>query len=222
MPEAKDNTGKRFGRWTALYRMPDRIDKSGYHHTIWKCKCDCGTIRDVAASGLYSGRSTSCGCFQKEKASKVASVVHITHGGSKERLYTIWNDMKRRCTDKNRKNYCDYGGRGISVCPEWFDFMTFKTWALNNGYNDTLSIDRINNDGNYEPDNCRWVDRYAQANNRRSNIRIIHNNEEKTLAEWAKCYDISYAELQKLYSMYEIPFDMCIDRLLKLKNKKNP
>ena len=219
MPANKDVIGQKFGRWTVLYRVPDHVDPSGYHHTYYRCICDCGTERDVGASGLYSGKSKSCGCLHKENAKQNAIEIFTTHGGSKDRLYRIWTDMKRRCLDPKRKNYSDYGGRGIKICDEWLDYSLFKQWALNNGYADSLSIDRIDNDGNYEPSNCQWVGRVAQANNRRSNVYIDFNGTVRSLADWARFYNVNYSELQLLYSHYDIPFDICIDRLTKLQNK---
>lgn len=219
MPDSKKIIGQQFGRWTVLYRVPDHIDKSGNHHVYYHCVCECGTEKDVGASGLYSGRSKSCGCLHKENAKKTAIELFTTHGDSKNRLYRIWTDMKRRCLNPNRKNYPNYGGRGIGICDEWLDYLSFQQWALNNGYADSLSIDRIDNDGNYEPSNCRWVSHVVQANNRRSNVYVCFNDITRSIADWARFYDVDYDELQKLYSHYEIPFDMCIDRLTKLQNK---
>lgn len=109
-----------------------------------------------------------------------------------ERLYIIWRAMRERCRREKNKRYKNYGGRGIRVCEEWNDYITFKKWALANGYNDGLTIDRIDNDGNYEPSNCRWVDRASQANNKSNNHLITHNGETHTAMEWSRITGIPY------------------------------
>lgn len=213
MPEYIDKTGKTFGRWTVLYRLPNRIDRSGNPHTMFRCKCECGTEKDVQASSLYSGRSTSCGCVHKEKAQQTAADNFSTHKHSKERLYRIWNGMKRRCFAKGRSNYDDYGGRGITICAEWLDYATFRAWAVDNGYDDTKTIDRIDNDGNYEPSNCRWTTRTVQANNRRSSKLVTHNDETKTLAEWARFYDVDYKKLYWRLEYGGLSFEESVEQL---------
>lgn len=116
-------------------------------------------------------------------------------GYSKTRLYGVWQDIKTRCCNSNAKNYKYYGGRGISICPEWKSFDVFRKWALENGYNDALTIDRINVDGNYEPSNCRWSTKKEQANNRRNNVVFAYNGKEQNLSQWAKEYNISFSVL---------------------------
>lgn len=108
------------------------------------------------------------------------------HGGCGTRLYSIWKDMRRRCNNENRKQYCDYGGRGITVCEEWNDFEAFRNWALRNGYTDQLTIDRKDNDGNYEPSNCRWVTPSVQNLNTRQNANVEIDGVTKTVTEWAR------------------------------------
>lgn len=136
--------------------------------TRWICECDCGTVKDVPGSELVRGASKSCGCYKSEKAANA----HRKHDGKGTRLYNVWTSMNNRCRNKNERTYKYYGGRGISVCEEWQDFGNFKKWAYENGYDETAkrgdcTIDRIDNNGNYEPSNCRWVSMKVQRMNAR-------------------------------------------------------
>lgn len=180
-----------------IERAPNHISKSGNQFTQWVCKCDCGKIRVVFTSSLKNGRSTSCGCLAKSKAAEIAKINFKTHGDTKTRLYQIWSGIKKRCNNENAYNYKNYGGRGIKICNEWNEYLGFRTWALDNGYNDSLSIDRIDVDGDYTPDNCRWVDIVTQNNNRRSNIYYTLCGEKLTLADISRKYNYPYKQLHK-------------------------
>lgn len=159
MPHIIDMTGKKYGKLTVIEK--DGGDTAGAR---WKCVCDCGNVITVRGTNLRRGLTTSCGCHQKN----VVKMENTTHGQYTSRLHRIWSAMKQRCYNPRNKAYINYGGRGISVCDDWIhDFSAFSEWALSNGYNDTLTIDRINNDGNYEPDNCRWQTRAQQNKNKR-------------------------------------------------------
>lgn len=184
-----DLTGQRFGRWTVL-----RYAGSHNGRAFWECRCDCGKIRDVRGSDLRNGRSTSCGCFRTEATARENTIRKTTHGMSRTRLYNTWANMKYRCSPSCSKHFYDlYYGRGIRVCPEWEnDFEAFYRWAMAHGYRDELSIDRIDNDGNYEPSNCRWVTEEVQANNRSTSKFITYNGETLTEKQWAKKLNISY------------------------------
>ena len=176
--------GMKFGRLTVLERDCD----NGRKGTHWICKCDCGNYAIVTTGRLKRGQSKSCGCINREK--------HTKHGMIKTRMYNIWMSMKQRCADANCKSYKDYGGRGIKVCDEWVnDFQAFYDWAMANGYRDNLSIDRIDVNGDYEPDNCRWVTRKTQNNNSRKNRYYSYNGETHTIAEWSEIMGIGYSAL---------------------------
>ena len=156
-----DLTGKRFGRWIVLEKTDNKSGK-----VAWLCKCDCGTKKKIIGNSLKRGDSKSCGClllsFNKEKK---------THGLTKNKLYKVHNRILSRCNNKKDKGYKHYGGRGITVCDEWLDkndgVKNFIEWAESNGYEDGLEIDRIDNDGNYEPSNCRFTTRRENVLNQR-------------------------------------------------------
>ena len=188
-----DLTGQRFGRWVVLKKAPPRPQKGG---SYWVCQGDCGTVSEVYGKSLRKGSSSSCGCWRKEWASATNAI----HGMCKTRLYRTWSHMMDRCYRPRTRNYQRYGGRNISVCDEWHSFLGFAEWALNNGYSDNLTIDRVDNNGNYCPQNCRWVDYTTQANNRSNNHLVSISGETKTIAEWSRIYGIDYSLIrQRMY-----------------------
>ena len=167
MPLFVDHTEKRFGRWTVIKRA---ITES--KSTYWVCKCDCGTIRNVSVQHMVSGKTRSCGCFAREKSSRdmKGNKFGLIHGLHAHPLRSVWKAMKHRCYNKNNECFNSYGNRGISVCEEWkASFLDFYDWALESGWKKGLSIDRIDNDGNYEPPNCRWITISANSKRRKSN-----------------------------------------------------
>ena len=179
-----DLTGKRFGRVVVMERSLDKAVR-----VKWLCRCDCGRKIAIEGGHLRSGLTSSCGCVQKE----VAGVLHSVHGESHTRLYSIWRGMKARCKNPNEPAYQFYGGRGITVCTEWESYEPFANWARNNGYSDELSIDRIDNNANYEQSNCRWANAITQANNTRKNVRV--ENSELTIAEYSRLLGVSKSAL---------------------------
>lgn len=194
-----DLTGQKFGRLTVIKKVGCSKNKS----ILWLCKCDCGNEVVVTSNNLRTGNSTSCGCFAREIRKKRCTI----HGFRNARIYNIWRAMKQRCYNKNSKNYKNYGGRGIIVCNQWLkDFKSFYDWSMQNGYSDNLSIDRINVNGNYEPNNCRWITLQEQNNNRRSNNNLTIGNKTQNLSEWCKDLNINrhkiYTLMKKGYNCY--------------------
>lgn len=183
--------GKKFGRLTVLSECEKRA-KNG--KIRYKCQCDCGNITEVMGENLRRGITKSCGCLLKEITSKRS----ITHGKTNTRIYAIWYHMKARCYNSNEHRYKDYGRRGINICDEWKDnFKAFYDWSMLNGYNDTLTIDRIDVDGNYEPNNCRWLTLKQQQENKRNSIKFTYNGETHCLREWCNILNINYKTVHK-------------------------
>ena len=181
------NIGDRYGNVVVL---SFKYKKDG--RDMWECQCDCGKIFIARGSNLRSGNTKSCGCnFRKN-----ARLYHIKHNNCNSRLYHIWHSIKQRCLDKNRPEYNRYGGRGITICNEWInDFQAFYDWAMANGYQDNLSIDRIDNDRGYFPENCRFVTRDVQQNNTRYNHKITIDGETKNITQWAREYNLNVSTL---------------------------
>ena len=203
----KDITGSDFGYWHVVSRAPN--DKDG--NTYWNCQCVCGTERVISGHNLRRGYTTNCGCMTK----KLLSESHIKHGGSSiyatsenTKLYKVWNSMRSRCKNETSQSYSYYGGRGINICEEWDNsFEAFRKWSLDNGYKIGLTIDRINVNGDYCPENCRWVDRVTQANNTTRTRYVTYNGETRTIKEWSEITGINYNTLVGRLYRYHWPVE---------------
>lgn len=191
--------GTRFGRLTVI----NDLGRQGRNHYTY-CKCDCGKEVRVPLYNLNSGKTSSCGCLAKENTIKRS----LTHGlAHKHPLYGVWKQMKERCCNPNHHAYKDYGGRGISVCKEWMsDFKAYFEWAISHGWKEGLTIDRINNDGNYTPQNCRFVPLVIQARNKRNNKEIIYKSKAwHSLAQFCEDNELDYATIQqRLYRGWSV------------------
>lgn len=177
--EAKNLVGMKFGMLSVISRAEDNIGNDGKNVIMWNCVCECGNKTIVDGRSLKKGHTKSCGCLQGEHHNDSSHIL------GKTRLYRIWTNMKQRCYNPNNSNFKNYGAKGVTICEEWKNSYTkFKEWATNNGYNDTLTVDRINVNDNYYPENCRWISLREQENNKSVNHFITFNGETLTLAEW--------------------------------------
>lgn len=183
----KDLTGKRFGRLVVIRPTEERGPDGGI---VWECLCDCGNTCLVWNNKLLRKNHSakrSCGCLQ------VDSHTTYIHGDEGTILYHKWKGMKERCNNPNAQPYQYYGGKGVRVCAAWEnDYPAFKAWAESAGYQDGLSLDRIDPNGDYCPENCRWVILSEQSRNKTTNIKISIDGKTKTLAEWSRDFGIKY------------------------------
>lgn len=198
MAEAFDLTGQRFGRLTALHRDTDNKGKD----SKWICRCDCGNVVSVYTHNLTRGKSTSCGCYRNELTKERMTTHGLSH--KEHRLYRVWDSMRQRCGNPKDSAYKNYGGRGIRVCDEWEDnFLSFRTWAISNGYNDSLTIERINVDDDYCPENCKWIPFSEQTSNRRKTKYITVDGVTHTVHEWAEIKGINPLTIySRIYSKH--------------------
>lgn len=181
MRKVTDMSGRVFGRLTVL----KLLGRAKWGDWFWECRCECGVIKKCLGSALRSGNTRSCGCLviDTQRSRKT------THGGSYSETYSIWNDMRYRCLNKNHQAYHNYGGRGITVCERWLKFENFL--ADMGERPPGLTIDRKDNNGNYCPENCRWATRKEQANNSRHNRLITFNGKTLNMSQWANALGMS-------------------------------
>lgn len=186
-----DLTGQKFGLLKVL-----GLEETNTRKTYWKCLCECGNIKTVRSDSLQCGAIKSCGCIKKQQ-DRINLTANHSHKMSGTRLYHIWQNMKSRCSNPNNQDYQRYGGRGIAVCKEWENsFSEFMKWANKNGYSETLSIDRIDYNGNYEPNNCRWATPKQQSNNRSSNHLVTIGKETMNISQWCEKYGIKLSVIK--------------------------
>ncbi len=200
MSKYKDVSGKKFGRLTAI----KRVGSDRQRCSIWKCKCDCGKEVEVRLRSLTSGNTKSCGCLHSDvcREMKTEHGLSVDSNGKTPRLYSIWKNMKQRCSNPNASKYEIYGGKGISVCEEWQEYINFHNWAMENGYDDDLTIDRIDNEKNYSPENCRWASYKEQSLNTSQNRIIKFNGKSLTVTEWARRLNIKRSTLDARINEY--------------------
>lgn len=214
--------GKRFGRLVVIEESKERQNNGSIRYL---CKCDCGNMKNINGVALRLGKTVSCGCYNREIITKDECKADMP-------LYGIHHSMKQRCYNTNDKAYKNYGNRGIKVCDEWKDdFEAFKKWSLENGYKKGLWLDRIDNDKNYSPDNCRWATPKEQQRNKRTSRFVEINGVKKTVSEWAEEFGIGYATISRRLELGWKPEDLSkpVDRkrshskeIREAINKSNP
>ena len=181
----KDITGQKFGRLTVIKYIGADKDR----HSLWECACDCGNTYVAKANSIRRGLTKSCGCLQKESVIKMGTKHNLCH----TRLYKIRASMKTRCYNPNAMYFSRYGGRGIKICNEWLGksgFINFYDWAMSHGYSENLTIDRTDNDGDYEPGNCQWSTKKEQANNNSQNHKVSYHDSEYTISQLSELLGI--------------------------------
>lgn len=216
MSKLIDLTGQKFGRLTVI----ERAGSDKYKNAMWLCKCDCEKQAKCVVNGSYlrQGLSQSCGCYNRELNSERMK----THGESKTRLYKLWVGMKTRCYNQNRKSYKYYGAEGKAVCDEWKDsFKAFYDWSMSNGYQDNLTIERIDNSKGYSPDNCKWATMKEQSNNTRRNHLIEYKGKKQNLTQWAEELNINYNSLESRVNRLHWDVDRAFKEPKKMKSKRS-
>lgn len=197
-----DLIGQKFGRLTVIKKGPKKQGGKQY----WMCKCECGNTKSVYQYNLISGQTQSCGCLQKE----IAKSNLTKHGFSKTPIYKIWEAMKRRCDSPKSQRYASYGGRGITYCADWKTFEGFYQWASTSGYKPGMSIERVDVDKNYCPENCKWIPLKDQPKNKTTSDRYTYRGETKCLTDWCNDLNISYSTVyQRIHKLHQ-PFEKAI------------
>lgn len=196
MSKLIDLTGRRYGYLTVVKRA-DNTDKG---QSTWQCLCDCGNVKVISGVLLREGNAKSCGCMRRNLKP------NLRHGMSHTRLYYAWNNIKKRCYNESTPAYKNYGGRGIKMCDAWKDsFESFAEWSLSNGYTDSLTIERIDVNGDYCPENCTWIPLNEQQNNRTSCLYFTYNGETKNLHEWCSSLNLPYMTVHN--RIYKLNWD---------------
>lgn len=197
--QSMSNLKQRYGRLQVISLFKKPRPEPGMYRYYANCLCDCGKEAVICTDGLRSGDTRSCGCLRSD--------THRKHGLSKHNIYKVRVGIVSRCYNKNNLSYHRYGGRGITLCDEWLnDPESFVKWCLDNGYKKGLSIDRRNNDGNYEPSNCRVVTRTVQQNNKSDSVNVTIDGVTKGLTQWARFYGLTYSRVRWFYTHYPDKF----------------
>lgn len=206
-----------YGYLTVIENLGLKSVPNGDRITHVLATCICGKIKEYRLADIKKGSTVSCGCYLR----KIVSERSITHGLNKHALYQTYHRMKSRCYNPKTEMYKNYGGRGISVCIEWLsDFVAFYNWSLKNGWNKKLSLDRVNNDGNYSPDNCRWATTKQQNNNKRNNSIFSLNGVSHSIAEWSEIVNIDVYTLSKRLTKYKWPPEIALTKPKRILNKR--
>lgn len=196
-----DMVGTTWGRLTVV----SRVGVTDNGKATWLCRCACGEERVVAGKWLRSGNTRSCGCLQREKASARAKKgIAVTHGRSKTPEFCAWGDMVERCRCPTNRAYKHYGGRGITVCDRWLESFENFYADMGDRPSNKHSLDRINNDGPYSPENCRWATWAEQSRNRRNNRYVTYNGETKTVQDWAEAVGVTHSTMRRRLSLWSI------------------
>lgn len=178
----QDLTGQHYNKLTVI----EYVGKNRRGQSMWLCRCDCGNFTTVSSANMKAGSTKSCGCHRSQSSSERLRKRITTHNLSTTSLYSKYDNIKQRCYNVTNKDYKYYGARDIKMCDEWRNnFKVFYDWSMANGYADDLTIDRIDNDSDYCPENCRWVTRAIQAKNRRTTKLLTYNGKTQTVTDWA-------------------------------------
>lgn len=210
----EDITGQKFGRLTAI-RF---VEKRGQYY-YWLFKCDCENERTIEKNNVKSGKQKSCGCLLKENGKKLGDK-NKTHGGSNSIEFSSWCSMLNRCYNVNYKFYKDYGGRGITVCDRWKNSFENFLEDMRERQTTKYSIERIDNTGNYTPENCKWGTKLEQANNRRNNTLIIYKGKSKTLAEWCLNFNLNYEAVRSRIKYKKWDINKALETPIGISKKK--
>lgn len=203
MAKFKDLTGMMFGKLTVI-EVSRKVQSGNRKRYYWNCKCVCGKTKEVRTDCLTSGDVKSCGCIKKEQ-DKINLTKFHRHKLSNTNLWHVYYGILHRCYNTKDTHYANYGGKGVVICEEWKEsFDNFVEWAFSSGYKQGLQIDRIDNDGNYEPSNCRWVSLKENCRNRGSNILVEYNGKLVTLVELSEILKRPYKEVYYQYRKYGI------------------
>lgn len=207
-----DLIGQRFGRLVVVSEAGTRRNKTGHTYRTWNCLCDCGNYKAFTTGILRAGNAISCGCYKKEYVARKST----KHGRCHTRLYRIFSQMKDRCYNSKAWAYQFYGAKGVKIYKEWLDnFDTFFDWAMANGYQDHLTIERKDVNGDYSPDNCTWIPRAEQVKNRTMTHFVTYQGQKMPLTDLGKLVGIDRHTISKYEKKYNYDYDLLVSDMLK-------